>query len=289
MAELIEDAIKANDLLKDLSEEQVKAVTGILGNQLGNFHRQIEQSVLDKSGIKKEGNEKSYDYMARAFDAMNEAATKSNADIATLKQQLKDAAPEQYKSQIDALSAENAKVKGMYNDLNKAHEDLKLQHKKDLDGFKLDMLLNEAMGSIKLQDMNAAVRSAVVSAAKAQVMAKNPIMENGTIVFKDANGGNVLNAQKGLIPMTATDMFTDIFKSMDVLYKENAGGAGGQGGRKGQQNKVVVNTENCKNITEAVAMIRTALENMGYKEGSDEYRKEFTRLYNENDVNRLPM
>ena len=75
---LNKETIIANEALANLSDEQIEAVVTLAQNsedelfrsKMGEHYRRLDESIEEHSGIARVGDEKTYDYLPRAIDAM---------------------------------------------------------------------------------------------------------------------------------------------------------------------------------------------------------------------------
>ena len=92
---LTNEIISANESLKDLSEEQKSAIVTLSQNsedelfreRMGDHYRKLDASIEEHSGVARNGDEKTYDYLPRAIDAMK---AKYEASLKTLRDENSD-------------------------------------------------------------------------------------------------------------------------------------------------------------------------------------------------------
>ena len=74
---LTKETIVANEALKDLSEEQISAIATlsendeatVIGQKFGEVYRQMDSTIEKATGVKRNGDEKTYVYLERATKA----------------------------------------------------------------------------------------------------------------------------------------------------------------------------------------------------------------------------
>ena len=77
---LTKETLIANEALKGLTEEQLTAITTlsendentVIGQKFGEVYRQMDSTIEKATGIKRDGDEKTYVYLGRATKAFAE-------------------------------------------------------------------------------------------------------------------------------------------------------------------------------------------------------------------------
>lgn len=297
---LNKETLIANEALKGLTEEQIDAIVTlsendeatVLGTKFGEVYRQMDSSIEKATGIKRIGDEKTYLYLERAA---KEYAGKF-ADYDALKTKITDLEAQIAKGGDDALKAEleNAKkelsaTKDQFNTLKASFDTEKANHAKALSDYKIESELARAREGIKLKaGFNEAVLNTLIAQATANIKAKNPSFEDKDgkerLIFHDENGAPLNNAENKLNPFTARELYIKEFEAMDILEKTPAKGAGGK--------QTVVTTGAHLGATtkeEATNIINKTLFDMGISKTDLRFQAEFDKLWNENDIDSLPL
>lgn len=297
---LNKETLIANEALKGLTEEQIGAIVTlsendeatVLGTKFGEVYRQMDSSIEKATGIKRIGDEKTYLYLERAA---KEYAGKF-ADYDALKTKVTDLEAQIAKGGDDALKAEleNAKkelsaTKDQFNTLKASFDTEKANHAKALSDYKIESELARAREGIKMKaGFNEAVLNTLIAQATANIKAKNPSFEDKDgkerLIFHDENGAPLNNAENKLNPFTARELYIKEFEAMDILEKTPAKGAGGK--------QTVVATGSHLGATtkeEATTIINKTLFDMGISKTDLRFQAEFDKLWNENDIDSLPL
>jgi hypothetical protein len=297
---LNKETLIANEALKDLTEEQIGAIVTlsendeatVLGTKFGEVYRQMDSSIEKATGIKRIGDEKTYLYLERAA---KEYADKF-ADYDALKTKITDLEAQIAKGGDDALKAELENVKkelsatkDQFNTLKASFDTEKANYAKALSDYKIESELARAREGIKLKaGFNEAVLNTLIAQATANIKAKNPSFEDKDgkerLIFHDENGAPLNNAENKLNPFTARELYIKEFEAMDILEKTPAKGAGGK--------QTVVTTGAHLGATtkeEATNIINKTLFDMGISKTDLRFQAEFDKLWNENDIDSLPL
>lgn len=235
---LTKETITANESLKGLSEEQITAITtlsandeaSVLGEKFGRVYREMDASIEEATGIKRNGDEKTYVYLKRA--ATEYAAKYKDYDtlkstIADLEEKLKKGGDEAIKSQLEQAQKELDATKAQFNTLKADFDKKEGEHKKALLDYKIDSEIAKAMEGMKFKaTFNEGVLSTLKAKAIDTIKSKNPAFETRDgrerLIFHDENGAPLNNAENQLNPFTAKELLTKEFEAMDLLEKTPA-------------------------------------------------------------------
>lgn len=297
---LTNEIISANESLKDLSEEQKSAIVTLSQNsedelfreRMGDHYRKLDASIEEHSGVARNGDEKTYDYLPRAIDAMKakyEASLKTlrdeNSDLKNKASQGGDAA---LKSQLESAQKELETTKSQFNALKESADAEKANYQKAIMDFKIETEISRAMEGIKLKGgLNDAAMRTLVSQAITNVKSKNPSFEDRggeqRLVFHDENGSPLNNAENKLNPFTAKELLIKELESLDILDHKPAQGGGGKGNLP-SQTVMTASTQ-----IEATELITKSLMEKGFVRGTDKFQTEFNKMWEENNVKSLPL
>lgn len=297
---LKKETLVANEALKGLTDEQIGAIVTlsendeatVLGAKFGEVYRQMDTSIEKATGIKRNGDEKTYLYLERAakeyagkfsdYDALKTKITDLEAKIAK-------GGDEVLKTQLESVNRELASTKEQFNTLKASYDTEKENHKKALSDYKIENELARAREGIKMkQGFNENVLNTLIAQATANIKAKNPSFEEKDgkerLIFHDANGAPLNNAENKLNPFTAKELYIKEFEAMDILEKTPAKGAGGK--------QTVVTTGAHLGATtkeEATEIINKKLFDMGISKADLRFQSEFDKLWDENEIDSLPL
>lgn len=301
---LTEDIINAQECLVGLTDEQKKTITTIsennedevIGKRLGEVHRQYDADVLGATGIPRNGDEKTYDYVKRVggfLKGENERLTNelnaSKERNTQLEAEIAKGGDEAQKANHDAVVSELSTTKQQYAELQEKFNDLESSYKGKLNEYKINNEIERAYSQLNFRkDLNEEVKEALKSKVNADIKAKNPIFEvrgdKEVLVYHDADGSPLNNVENKLQPYTTLELLRKSFGSMGLLENRPNTGAGGKE-EKPEPNSIV----GASTQMEANNIISKMLSDKGLMRGSSEYQAELTRLWNENGVSKLPV
>lgn len=297
---LTKETIVANEGLKGLSDEQISAIVTLSQNaedelfrvKMGEHYRRLDASIEEHSGVSRNGDEKTYEYLPRAIDAMKASYDASLAKLKEENKTLKENAgnaDEVLKSKVESLTKELEAARGEYNTLKASAEEEKASHAKALNDFKIDSEIARAFEGIAFKaGLNDVLLATAKERAIANIKGKNPTFEERDgeqrLVFHDGDKP-LLNKENQLKPYTTKELLVEEFSKFDILDSRPNLGAGGQGNKpSGGSSTLVATTQ-----TEAMAKIEAMVLEMGFKKGNADYQAEFNRLWTENKCSSLPM
>lgn len=299
---LTKETIVANEALKDLSEEQISAIATlsendentVIGQKFGEVYRQMDSTIEKATGIKRDGDEKTYVYLERATKAFADKFSDYEAlktKITDLEDKLSKGGDEALKSQLEQAKAELNSTKEQFNAMKSAFDKAKADHATELNNLRIDEELTRAREGLTFkQGFSEAVMNTLIQQAVANVKAKFPAFEerNGVrvLVFHDENGAPLNNAENKLNPFTAKELLVKEFESMDILEKQPAKGAGGKQTTGGG---TTVSLAGVTTQVEAAEAIEKMLAQKGIAKTSLDYKKEYDKLWDENKCSELPM
>lgn len=298
---LTKETIVANEALKDLSEEQISAIATlsendentVIGQKFGEVYRQMDSTIEKATGIKRDGDEKTYVYLERATKAFAEKFSDYEAlktKIADLEDKLSKGGDEALKSQLEQAKAELNSTKEQFNAMKSEFDKAKADHATELNNLRIDEELTRAREGLTFkQGFSEAVMNTLIQQAVANVKAKFPAFEerNGVrvLVFHDENGAPLNNAENKLNPFTAKELLVKEFESMDILEKMPAKGAGG----KPSASSTPTTLSGVTTQVEAGEAISKMLAEKGIPKTSLNYKAEYDKLWDENGCSELPL
>ena len=295
---LVKDTLLANEALKGLSDEQISAIEtlskndedAVIGGRFSEVYRQMDSTIEKATGIKRNGDEKTYNYLERAakeFAGKYADYDSLKTKVGELEQKIATGGDAALKAQLDSVKGELEAAKGEYATLKATYEKEKGDNARALLNFKIDSEIARAKDGLKFKSgLNEAVMTTLVSQAIANIKAKNPSFEDRggvqTLVFRDAEGKPLLNAENKLNPYTAKELLTKEFEKMDILEKSPAKGAGGE------PPKLSATISGATTRIEALTAIEKMLSERGISKTSLDYQREYDKLCEEYKVSDLP-
>jgi len=298
---LTKETLIANEALSGLTEEQITAITTlsqndentVIGQKFGEVYRQLDSTIEKATGIKREGDEKTYLYLERATKAFADKFSDYDTlktKVSELQEKIAKGGDEGMKERLAQVQAELNATKEQYNTLRTDYDKAKTDHAKALNDFKIDAEIAKAReGMTFKKGLSEPVMNTLIAQAIANVKAKNPSFEdrNGvsTLVFHDANGAPLNNAENKLNPFTARELLVKEFEGMDILEKMPAKGAGGKpSGSSSPATLSGVTTQ-----VEAEEAISKVLAERGIPKTSLNYKSEYDKLWDEGGFANLPL
>lgn len=298
---LTKETLIANEALAGLTDEQITAITTlsandentVIGQKFGEVYRQMDSTIEKATGIKRDGDEKTYLYLERATrafaDKFSDYDTIKNR-VSELEEQVAKGGDEGLKAQLAQAQAELNSTKNQFNTLKANFDKAKTDHAKALNDFKIEAEIAKAKEGLTFKKgLSEPVMNTLVAQAVANVKAKNPSFEdrNGvsTLVFHDANGAPLNNAENKLNPFTARELLVKEFESMDILETMPAKGAGG----KPRVTAPSVSLSGVTTQVEATDVITKMLAEKGIAKTNLNYQAEYDKLWDENNCSALPL
>ncbi len=298
---LTKETIVANEALKDLSEEQISAIATlsendentVIGQKFGEVYRQMDSTIEKATGIKRDGDEKTYLYLERATKAFAEKYADYDGlktKIADLESKIASGGSDELKTQLETAKAELASTKEQFNAMKAEFDKAKTDHATELNNLRIDDELTRAREGLNFkQGFSEQVMNTLIAQAVANVKAKHPAFEdrNGvkTLIFHDENGAPLNNAENQLNPYTAKELLVKEFESMDILEKPSSKGAGG----KQTITSTSVSLAGVSTQVEAGEAIEKMLAQQGIAKTALDYKKKYDELWIENKCDTLPL
>lgn len=296
---LTKETIVANESLANLTDEQVAAISTLSQNsedelfrqKMGEHYRKLDASIEEHSGVARNGDEKTYDYLPRAIDAMKggyEQTIKAlRGEVETLR--TAGTADAALQAKFDAQAKELAAAKKEYTTLKEAYDKANAEHAKALEGIRIDGEIARAMEGIEFKaGLNAELLATAKERAIAAVRGKNPTFEERDgeqrLVFHEGEEP-LLNRENQLKPYSAKELLVKEFDKFDILNTTRpSAGAGGEGGKPSVPSSLAASTQ----VQAMEAIEKMALEK-GFSKGTADYQAEVNRLWVENKCSTLPI
>ena len=304
------DILKANEHLAKLTDEQIASIVTLstndvnaeIGKKIGELYRQLDTTIDTSTGIARNGDEKTYNYLERAIKELKGGMP----NVDEMKGKIKTLTEE--KARLEALISEGSKDTETAKLLNQAKAELKstkdlyigLQtkldeqaktHKTELFGLRVENELTNALNGLKFKaEIPANVTKTFVNAAISKVKGLNPdyvddVNGGKRLVFRDSNGVAISNPTN-LAPYTAAELLGNELK--DIIAIKGAKGTGTQVDGGGSNNDTVT-IGNARTQQEAMTIISKSLCAQGLTAGSKEYQTKLDAAWAENKVKSLPV
>lgn len=311
---LTRELLTANAELSGLTDAQINAITtlsqndenSVIGSRIGEIYRNMDATIATATGIQRNGDEKTYDYLARAtkdiaekakgVDALNTQIANLTKEKARLEKVIADGTGDaETKKALAQAQKDLAAVTKQFTDLKAEFDTAKDNHAKELFGVKIDNELSIATANVKFKpELPQSVTGVILNQAIEKVKGMHPeYIDDGkggkTLAFKDDNGAIMRNPDNMLNPYTANDLITKELQTMGVLAdgtpkpgggtKPNVGGGGGN---------TTIDVSGCKTRVEAYDVITNSLMAKGLTVGSAEFENEMSQAWKDNNIASLP-
>lgn len=304
-----------------LTVENIKAVDGIteeqaakiaelskadedkvIGDKFGEVYRNLDSIIEKSTGVKRNGDEKTYLYMERAANEVRAKATAATKQVeeltatnAKLQKAIADGSQDaETKAKLQQAEKDLAAITKQFNDLKTEYDGAKDKFAKDVFHVKIESEVANALGGVKFKE---GLTPTLMAMAKNTVLSKvkesNPdSVDDGNggkaIVFKDKDGAILRNQDNGLQPITVADIVTKELSAMGVLASKRKQTGSGGNGNNGGGNNTAIDISGATTQTEAYEAIAKTLFAKGLVNGSAEFDAEMQKAWKENNVAKLP-
>ena len=312
---LKKEVLKANAVLASLTDDQIAAIetlsvndeSSVIGTRVGEIYREMDTKIETITGVKRNGDEKTYLYLERAAKDLKEKAdsvenlNKQIGDLSKEKTRLEKVIADgggdaETKRQLTQATADLKAITKQYNDLKADHDTAKQTHQTELFGVRVENELSIATAGLKFKpELPKSATDVLLNQAAEKIKGLSPeLIDNGkggkVIVFKDETGAIMRNPENQLQPYTANELITKELKTMGVLDEGRKQPGGGtnppQGGGGG--GGTVVDVSGAKTKVEATNVITTALLGQGLTKGSEAFDTAMTQAWKDGNVAALP-
>lgn len=304
---ITKEMLEGNEGLKGLTPQQMESIitmsrndeNAVIGARFGEVYRQMDETIANALGIARNGDEKTYLYLQRAagefkdkykdYDALKGQIDSLKSEKAALEQQIASGAADAHlKEQYENIKKELQVTKDLYAVLQQEKNNLVAQHQQALAGMRIDAELARAREGLKFkQGLNESAIENLVGVAISKLKSFSPKFEGEqgkeTLHFYD-NGVIMNNPANNLNPFTAKELLVRELQGFDILDTAPRTGAGGGDITPSRSSGSGYATQK-----EAVEAIERELSAKGLVRGTAEYSNEMFRLYDENQVDSLPL
>lgn len=309
---LTQEILIANELLKGLSEEQIKAIVNlsqndenaVIAKRIGEIYGALDNDILAASGVAKNGTEKTYDYAKRVlgdFKTKVDGIAALNTQIADLTKEktrlenvIKEGSGnEETAKQLKQVRKDFENITNQYNELNQKYQDSEQNHAKEIFNLKVDSELQSATGKFKFKaGLPDSVTKIVMSQAIEKIKGMSPeLIDDGkggkTLVFKGQDGAIMRNPANQLNPYSPAELLEKELNGMGVLEaKRTVTGTGTT--PPAPPASSVIDVTGAKTRVEAYDIISAALLAQGKPVGSEAFETAMAEAWKENNIAQLP-
>lgn len=310
---ITQEMLAQQEVLNGLTAEQIEAITtlskndeeAVIGNRFREVYNRLDETIATTTGIARNGDEKTYNYLERAAKAVKERADKVDGlqtkvqeltnEKARLEKVIQDGtADEQTKKQLAQAQRDLASIKEQFNTLKGEKDSLIEQHTKELLNVRIDNELSQALAGIKLKgDLPEQALKTLIGQTMQVVKGFNPeYVDDGKggkqLVFKDAQGAILRNPEKGLNPMTAGELLERELKAMGVVDERRAAGGGTEPPKPSGAGDEPIVITGARTRVEANEMLTQQLLKRGLVNGSKQFMEAMRKAWEDNNVKALP-
>ena len=274
----------------------------VIGDKFGEVYRNLDSIIEKSTGVKRNGDEKTYLYMERAANEVRAKATAATKQVeeltatnAKLQKAIADGSQDaETKAKLQQAEKDLAAITKQFNDLKTEYDGAKDKFAKDVFHVKIESEVANALGGVKFKE---GLTPTLMAMAKNTVLAKvkesNPdSVDDGNggkaIIFKDKDGAILRNQDNGLQPITVADIVTKELSAMGVLASKRKQTGSGGNGNNGGGNNTTIDISGAATQTEAYEAIAKTLFAKGLVNGSAEFDAEMQKAWKENNVAKLP-
>lgn len=310
---ITQEMLAQQEVLNGLTAEQIEAITtlskndeeAVIGNRFREVYNRLDETIATTTGIARNGDEKTYNYLERAAKAVKAQADKVEGlqtkvqeltnEKARLEKVIQDGtADEQTKKQLAQAQRDLASIKEQFNTLKGEKDSLIEQHTKELLNVRIDNELSQALAGIKLKgDLPEQALNTLIGQTMQKVKGFNPeYVDDGKggkqLVFKDAQGAILRNPEKGLNPMTAGELLERELKAMGVVDERRAAGGGTEPPKPSGAGDEPIVITGARTRVEANEMLTQQLLKRGLVNGSKQFTEAMKKAWEDNNVKALP-
>ncbi len=310
---LTREIITANAELSGLTEAQINAITtlsqndenSVIGQRIGEVYRQMDTTIASATGVQRNGDEKTYNYLERATKELSEKAkgvdglTSQIANLTKEKARLEKVIAEgagdaETKKALDQARKDLTAITKQFTDLKNEYDTAKANHSKELFDVKVDYEITQATSGIQFKaEYPQSVTRVLLDQAVAKIKGMNPeYIDDGkggkVLAYHDATGALLRNSENKLEPFTTNELLTKELKSMGVLAEGKP--ATGTGTGNNQPNPTATyDLSGARTRTEAMDIISKQLMSEGLTIGSEAYQIKLDQAWADNNISALPL
>lgn len=305
---LTSETIRGNADLAGLNDQQVAALVqmsqndenDVIGRRIGEVYRTMDETITNVTGVKRDGDEKTYNFLKRAATELKQkadGASKYTEEIATLKAEktrleglVAKGGSEETQKQLAQAKADLENVQKEFASLKRQSEKQKEEYEKQIFGVRVDNEIKNSINGIKFKtDLPESVTKLLLEQAVEKVKAFNPTYEDdgkgGKILsFRNADNSIMRNAATNLQPFTARELVERELETLGVLAGKAAPGAGTQAPPAGGSGSgVVVDVSAARTRKEFTEIATQTLLQQGKTVGSKEFDDAMQEIYKSNE------
>lgn len=270
---LTPELLKKSEKLASLTEEQISEIAelsrndekAVLDKTVGELHGRYDADILEVTGKQKPSGVKTYDFLKNLLSdtlkeksELEEQLSKAGgADEATKKKMAdKDNDIKALRDQLVAKEQEIAK------------KDAEIKTRENR--VRIEMHIDNVLNTLKFKDtIPESIIGDSKARAKEELLKMADVEDDGSIIFRDAEGVKMTNQSKRLEPITAADLIAERFKGA-IEVPRIVTGAGTEP-QPAKQSAGTIDISMAKTQVEADEIIINKLMQDGYARGTREF------------------
>ena len=299
------EVIKGSDVLKGLTDDQVKEIVTlstndeqiVIGKKIGEVHGKYDEDIKALTGLDKNSGEKTYAYLKRAVkekmpdvSKLKETIETQKTAIADLTKKIKDgSADETLKSKLVDAEKTLETLRTQMTEKETEHANKLKEMEAEVSSQLFEAHLESEVSKLVFKpDTDDAVKAAMVSVAKDYIKGQytTDTDGNGNVIYKDKDGNLARNKDNKSFPFTTEELLTS--KLGPIIGESKPGGGTGAGGKRSSGGSIDLSSATSQ--VEAEDMIRESLMKKGITTTDPKMAEEVSRIRKENDfIDALPM
>lgn len=308
------EMLAADAALAGLTDEQKNAIALMskndeevtIGNRFREVYNRLDESIAKETGIPRNGDEKTYNYLERAARMLAEKANSVdglNTKIADLtkerdklKQQVAEGGDEATRKQLAQAQKDLDAVRTQYDTLKADFDKAKTDHAAELLGVQIDNVLAGAQAGLKFKaEFPQAATDTLLAQALSKIKGMNPdFIDDGKggkrLVFKGENGEIARDPENHLEPYTADALLKKELRAMGILDEgRKAAGVGTTTPASPINPTTSVDVSMARTQQEADNIIHNQLNAQGLVRGSKKYQEAYDAAWRDGNINTLPV
>lgn len=309
------EMLQQQEALTGLTDAQREAIAllskndedSVIGAKFRDVYNRLDETIARETGVQRNGDEKTYNYLERAarelagransVESLNTKIHDLTAERDKLKKTIEDGlADEKVKKDLQQAQRDLASVTEQYNKLKTDFDKQKADHAAELINFRIDNELASAKGALKFKaELPQTATDVLLQQAIGKIKGlSHEFIDDGNggqrLVFKDAQGAIMRNAEKQLEPITVTDLLNKELKAMGVLDEGRRAAGGGTQPPKVTMTDgdIVIDLSGVRTQNEAQELIAQTLMKQGLTNGSKKYQEAMDKAWIDNNIMSLP-
>ena len=308
------EMLAADAALAGLTDEQKNAIAlmskndeeVVIGNRFREVYNRLDESIAKETGIPRNGDEKTYNYLERAartlaakansVDGLNTKIADLTKERDKLKQQVAEGGDEATRKQLAQAQKDLEAVRTQYDTLKADFDKAKTDHAAELLGVQIDNVLAGAQAGLKFKaEFPQAATDTLLAQALTKIKGMNPdFIDDGKggkrLVFKGENGEIARDPENHLEPYTAEALLKKELRAMGILDEgRKATGTETHQPQNNQQQGAPVDVSMARTQQEADNIIHNQLNAQGLVRGSKKYQEAYDAAWRDNNINTLPV